>query len=420
MKLNAVMCAWNEEDVIESTIKHLFAQGCSDVFIVDNDSDDATVKNAVRAGAKLAATFKTKYFSEDQKLAHLNVTVQYVNSLTPDEQIWWLYVDADEFPHLEGGLLINYLNALDSSIRAIHGYMVNHIPSHPPYNVPGLHPADFQPLCTKTTTSKVPLLRYDKGAAHLWSIGGAHDFITYGETVPTLREALSIHYFPYRSPEHTFKRLKKLVERNNEGIKSGDWYKEFSNQISKSTLTAHEARYKNLNRHYNQSKYLELKSPSLDYDYKNLVRWYGLHIHEPTPRASYEEYIWIAVYYFFMKEYDLALCRFNDIFDTCEDGDIKLWLMVKIAECLEHTGSNDARDIISSIKKLGRSELNAYIEKYIESKASGDKPDKFTAAKIHFYKSDFAPGVEEGYRKMMPKIEYNISTTINKSLSARR
>ena len=42
MILNAVICVWNEEDIIESTVKHAFSQGCSNVFIVDNGSTDKT------------------------------------------------------------------------------------------------------------------------------------------------------------------------------------------------------------------------------------------------------------------------------------------------------------------------------------------------------------------------------------------
>lgn len=416
MKFYAVMCVWNEEDIVEATIKHLFAQGFSKVFVIDNDSTDGTVTNALKAGAELAATFKTAYFSEDQKIAHLNAAVKYINEITPDDQIWWLYVDADEFPHIEGGLIVNYLNALDSSIRAIDGHMLNHAPTHPPYYIAGFHPADFQPLCGKSAVSKAPLLRYDKGKPHLWSIGGAHDFITHGEVVPTLRNALSIHHFPLRAPQHTYRRLKKLVERNTEAMKSEDWHKEYASQISKLDMSGYESRYKHLARGYEKNKHLELKTPALIYDYKNLVRWYALHVPEVNERVSYEENIWLAIYYFFMGEYDLALCRFNDIFDVCDDAGIKLWLMAKMAECLEHTGSNDSLEIMYSMRKYGNSELNAYIDKYLDNTTGKGKEDRSVAAKIYFYESDFAPGVEERCWNLMQKIEPNISRTINKNI----
>ena len=70
MMLNAVICVWNDEDIIEATIKHLFAQGCSNVFIIDNFSTDDTVKNAICAGAILADSFNSKYFDELEKIYH--------------------------------------------------------------------------------------------------------------------------------------------------------------------------------------------------------------------------------------------------------------------------------------------------------------------------------------------------------------
>jgi glycosyltransferase involved in cell wall biosynthesis len=88
---NAVMCVWNEKGIIESTVKYCFIQGCSNVFIVDNVSTDRTVEIAIKAGAKLATTFKTEYFDEDKKVAHLNATVGYINSITSDKRVWWLY-----------------------------------------------------------------------------------------------------------------------------------------------------------------------------------------------------------------------------------------------------------------------------------------------------------------------------------------
>lgn len=416
MILNAVLCVWNEEDIIESTVKHLFAQGCSNVFIVDNDSSDNTVKKAIHSGCKLAATFKTEYFSEDQKIVHLNEVVRYINETTSEDKIWWLYVDADEFPSIEHGTLINYLNLLDSSVRALHGYIFNHIPAYPPYHVQGYHPADFQPLCTKSSTSKIPLLRYDRGKPHLWSTGGAHDYITHNEPIPTIKDFLQIHHFPYRNPEFTFKRLKKLVDRNNIGMYSRNWYKEYSNQIAKSILAEYESRYKQLHNIYSQNKYLELKTHKLIYNYKSIIRWYNNHLYEPQSRRSYENSIWRAMYYFFMEEYDFAVCTFNDIFNNCNDINIKLWLMIKIAECLTDTGGEDAQNILSSIMKYGNSELISYIKTHLHQTAHKNSDPVYC---LEFYSSVFPPGVEEKYKKIMKKIQDNINIQLKKNTSNR-
>jgi len=405
MILNAVMCVWNEEDIIESTIKHAFAQGCSNVFIVDNDSTDKTVDIATNAGAKLAAIFKTKNFVEDQKVAYLNATVKYINDATQDEKIWWLYIDADEFPNFDSKLtIIDILKQLDSSIRAVQGYLFDHLPSHQPYHVQGFHPADFQPLCTKTSGSKIPLLRYDKGYPHLWSIGGAHDFITHGETISTIKDLLQIHHFPYRNPEFTLKRTKILAENRNA------WYKKFLTQVGKSNALAYEERYNKLRTMYDKNKHVGLKSKKLIYDYKNIARWYDIYTEKKFSASQYDKSIYTAIFYFFIEEYDIALCRFKDALNVCNDDYIKLWLMVKIAECLASSHLDEARSIIHTIIEYNDNELNAYIGKNFDypDKKKNDKLIKDMIGKVEFYQTVFPAGVEERYKEMTTQIEKNI------------
>jgi len=407
MMLNAVMCVWNEEDIIESTVRHAFAQGCSNVFIVDNSSTDSTVDTAIKAGAKLAATFKTEFFDEDQKVAHLNATVKHINDISPEEKIWWLYIDADEFPNFDSTFtIIDVLKQLDSSVRAVHGYLLNHIPTHHPYHVQGYHPADFQPLCSKTSTGKVPLLRYDKELPHLWSIGGAHDFITHRDIIPTIKDFINIHHFPCRNPEYTLVRSKILAQTRN------TWYKNFLRQVHKSDLPAYEARYKQLRVTYDSNKHLALKSRALTYDFKNIVRWYDLHADKQFISSEYEKHICAAIYYYFIAEYDISLCRFNDALNVCDDAYIKIWIMLKIAECLSYTDFNDARNIIDSIKKYNNDELNLYINTYLDlavkTQYKKESTDKDIKGKIEFYSSEFPDGIEEAYRKLTTKIEKNI------------
>ena len=118
MLLNAVLCVWNEEDVIAATVRHALAQGCSNVFIVDNASSDGTVAAAVEAGAVLAASFDSKYFNEDLKVTYLNEVVRRWNAQHDPEQVWWLFADADEFPALNCGLrLVDFLEQLDPAVH---------------------------------------------------------------------------------------------------------------------------------------------------------------------------------------------------------------------------------------------------------------------------------------------------------------
>src|ERR1700674_5907437 len=53
LRLFAIIGAYMEQDVVAATVANAYAQGCERVYLVDNDSSDATVREAVAAGAVL-------------------------------------------------------------------------------------------------------------------------------------------------------------------------------------------------------------------------------------------------------------------------------------------------------------------------------------------------------------------------------
>ena len=412
MILNAVMCVWNEEDIIESTVKHAFAQGCSNVFIVDNASTDKTVDIAINAGASRATTFKTQYFDEDKKVAHLNATVEYVNNITHDEHIWWLYLDADEFPNFDCKFsIIDVLKNIDSSIMAIRGAMYDHKPTHYPYHVSGYHPIDFMPFCTKSSVGKVPLLRYDKGKPHLWSMGGAHTFITQGVSVPVADDFIQIHHFPYRNPEFTFSRLKKLVNRNDDGTSRIDWHDNFLIDVHKSNKSKpipsqYQTKYKGLHAQYNSNKYNCLKQNSLIYNFSNIARWYDTFTEKNFYASDFEKYIHLAVYYYFLRQYDIALCRFKDAYNICDDNNIKLWLMVKIAECFAESDIDISNNIITDVIKHNNNKINTYIYKNLDYIINKSKKIPQNTRKdamvidVHLHNKEFPPDIANMYNEL--------------------
>jgi glycosyltransferase involved in cell wall biosynthesis len=399
MLLNAVMCVWNEEDIIEATVKHLFAQGCSNVFIIDNDSTDNTVKNAVNAGAVLAVKFRTKYFDEDQKVAHLNATVKYINDTMQDDKIWWLYIDADEFPNIEGDVLVKYINMLGDDIGAVHGYHFNHMPTHQPYYVQGYHPADFQPLCIKNSTSKIPLIRYDKRRKHLFSIGGAHDFITHNDIIPIVKDTLHIHHFQYRNPEYTLARSKILAQNRN------DWYRKFLQQVDRCDASGYEIRYNSLLKIYHENKNYALKTKSLCYNFKDIIRWYDINEDKQFSSSYYDKSIYSAIYYFFMREYDTALCRFNDAYEVCDDDGTRLWITMKIAECFAFSDIEAANSLVEAMEKSDNTALNKYIDKSFDYIVNAASDRKERIGKIEFYRSVFPDDIESRQNELLREVE---------------
>ena len=371
MMLNAVLCVWNEEDIIESTVKHLFAQGCEHVYIIDNASSDKTVEIATKAGALLAASFESKYFDETQKIAHLNAVVKKYNEQSDAEHIWWLYVDADEFPNIDRNLrIIDFLQKLDPSIRAVHGYMFNHIPTHPPYNISGYHPVDFMQLANKSDVYKIPLLRYDKGKPHLYSAGGAHSFDTCGEYISVVTDALHIHHFNYRDKTNTLRRLQQLTTENPDGSRRTDWHdrKEQKRTQSSQAQSMYHNRYEYAKSLYNSTNYKILMTDELGYSYPNIVRWYDQQEFSTIEGTLFNK----CLHYYFFKVYDLALCKFNDLLRMTHDYKMKRLIIIKIALCLYDTDKKGALFILQQLLQCPDRELREYAEKQF-TRVSEDK-----------------------------------------------
>ncbi len=368
MLFNAVTCVWNEEDIIESSVRNAFAQGCDNVFVVDNGSTDATVKNALKAGARLAMSFESREFNEHEKICRLNAVVKYQNSLVNGRDVWWMFFDADEFMHVRGERRIrDFLEKIQhTNVCALQGYMHDHIPTHPPYAVAGLHPIDFMPLCTVAKTTKTPILRYRPDRSHFFCGGGAHDFSTNGETVFVADNCIEIHHFQIRDPKNTFSRLKRLIPRL-------EWMDKRTKVIYKKDRSMYHGRYENLQKTYNTNRNRCLKTYDLGYDYTNILRWYDDLQEIQFSQLNHVDRVFCsAIYNFFMERYDLALCRFNDLLSMNMPEDIQEWIFVKLAECFLHSDPEAGMTLLQSAQKTQNSEIKTYIETLL----NGTRPAK--------------------------------------------
>lgn len=380
MHLNAVLCVWNEEDIIESTVKHLFKQGCANVFIVDNMSTDKTVENAIHAGAILATQFKSKYFDELRKIAYLNTVVKNYNDKIDEEHVWWMYVDADEFPNINADLtILDFVRQLDPSIRAVHGYHYNHIPTHPPYHMSPYHPADFQPICTKTHTSKIPLLRYDKDKPHLYSAGGAHTLDTCDEMIQVAMDVINIHHFLYRRPENTISRLRLLNQKMPDGSRRLDIDDYNAKLMHKSPNTQHVRsmyieRYYSAQDVYNKSLHNILMVDELIYNYAHIVRHKYINEINKFDCSEHDSLLNKAVYYFFIKNYDLSLCNFHDLLKITKDIKQQLLITIKIAACLSFTDKSESLSILKQILKCDDLQIREYCIKQLQKLHGNNVP----------------------------------------------
>jgi glycosyltransferase involved in cell wall biosynthesis len=218
----AVLGTWMEEDIVEATVRNAFAQGVEAVYLVDNASTDATVERAVAAGATLAESFETRVYEEHVRVLFMNAVVARESLACGAEHVWWLWLDADEFPEGPDGMTIaEYLRTLDRRFRLVGSTFYNHYPSGKPEYIPGFHPLDFQPLCERYVRVlprfcdqwhfKHPLQRFDNTGPFVMSIIGFHSANTMNPA-PLLEPVGGIvtHHVQYREESFTRARMERL------------------------------------------------------------------------------------------------------------------------------------------------------------------------------------------------------------------
>jgi len=211
---------WMEADVVEACVRNAFAQGCDEVFLVDNGSTDDTVDVAQRAGATLAVSFTSDSYNESMRIGIMNEAVREISQRAGDEHIWWLWLDADEFPQGPGGATIReYLASLDRQFRCMGARFFNHYPSSVPAYVPGRHPLDDMPWCQELRANqcgnslqhfKHPLQRFDRSGPPLVSGVGSHSVSCRRAGLLEPCESLIVHHFNYREERTTRARMALL------------------------------------------------------------------------------------------------------------------------------------------------------------------------------------------------------------------
>ena len=218
-KLFAIVGTWMEADVIEATVRNAFTQGCDRVFLVDNESPDGTVDVALGAGAELAASFPTDRYDEHRRLQVMNDAVARISADDGSDHIWWLWLDADEFPHGPSGSTVRgYLATLDCAFRIVGARCINHYPGEDPHYVSGRHPLDFQPLGEELMSRyscwlwhwKHPLQRFDRGRPPIECAVGFHRASSDERPLFEPVEPVFLHHFPFRDRDVTERRLRAL------------------------------------------------------------------------------------------------------------------------------------------------------------------------------------------------------------------
>ena len=212
----AVVKTWMDEDIIEATVRNAMVQGVERVFIIDNGSTDDTLSIARAAGAEIAEVYHTEVFDGRLAQSLMNAVVARESLRSGAAHIWWLHLDADEFPEGRHGVSVSHVLAgLDRRVRVVGARFVNHYPDRPPHAVPGFHPGEFQPWCAPMVVQrshcerhhwKHPLQRFDRHGHFVMSWPGAHG-ANCSERLAEPPEDIVVRHFRYRDEQRTRDKL---------------------------------------------------------------------------------------------------------------------------------------------------------------------------------------------------------------------
>lgn len=208
--------AWNEDDVIYATVRNLFLQGADEVFVIDDASDDDTPVEARAAGATVIGDASDGTFDEVRRTRRIAEVIEE-RSAAADRDVWWIMVDADEFPRGPGARTIRDLAlALPPSVDTIGSRVLEHYPSGRSEPRRRHHPLDELPLAHWHVNPACPAGHWKHQMMRVREPGelrfmmGRHTIAApaAGKPVVESRESLLMHHFPLRARWRTEERFR--------------------------------------------------------------------------------------------------------------------------------------------------------------------------------------------------------------------
>ena len=219
--LNAVISTWNDADIIGASVRNCFREGCDRVFILDNDSSDGSVEEAIKAGAKIAEVYSTAIYDDDLRIRKQNTIIKNITEEQRSPEMWWMALDADEFPCGKGQAIVEMVSKLDRQIRAVGSDAIDLYPTEGCLYEIGKHPAEcFKYGINRRETAGVycvrghykhVLFRLDDGVFDIAQTRGNHTLACRDKKlIFEGRESITLFHAPYRRYEETSARLKLL------------------------------------------------------------------------------------------------------------------------------------------------------------------------------------------------------------------
>ncbi|TDD87673.1 hypothetical protein E1293_07610 [Actinomadura darangshiensis] len=222
--------AWNEDDVIYATVRNLFLQGADEVFVIDDASDDDTVAEAVSAGGTVIRDVSDGTFDERRRSARISQLIDQ-RTEAAGRPVWWVVVDADEFPRGPGGSTIRDLaHALPPWVDTVGSRVLEHYPSRSSAPERRHHPLDelqnarwhSNPSCPAGHWKHQMLLMRAPG--ELQFMPGRHAIAAPSGRRPVAESEASLlmHHFPLRGREWTERKFRLAASDTGRYTMSSD------------------------------------------------------------------------------------------------------------------------------------------------------------------------------------------------------
>ncbi|HEX4521305.1 MAG TPA: glycosyltransferase family 2 protein [Gaiellaceae bacterium] len=213
-----VAYVWNEEDVIWATVQNLFAEGADEVFVFDDGSLDDTRAEATMAGATVIGTDRAS-FSETARVELERRLVSEQTALHGND-VWWVLVDADEFPRGPDGTTIRTcVESLPPWVDVVGSRVLEHQPSDVSFYRPRTHPAASIPLARWRSDAYCPVGHWKhqlfrvRTAQDLLPMPGSHTVASAdGRRLREAGPSLLMHHVPLRERAATETRLRLGLE----------------------------------------------------------------------------------------------------------------------------------------------------------------------------------------------------------------
>jgi len=228
--LNAIISTWHDADIIEAAVRNCFEQGCEQVLIIDNGSPDDTVRVAEAAHATIARVYHTEKYDDDYRCRLQNDVIREATAIEYAcgiDKIWWIALDADEFPDCKGETLKSYLSKLPPNIKTVGCDFIDLYPTESNIYQRGKHPAEcmthgiwrrggVRRYC-HCGHWKHSIVRYDNGVYDAGFFRGNHGLAVPAKqrlkhTIQEPDDTLVFFHAPIRAPEDTYKRLSALCD----------------------------------------------------------------------------------------------------------------------------------------------------------------------------------------------------------------